>query len=245
MQPKLNCSTLESTVKSCAEILDMTEGALVYELSSQPRDLDFVSFKVLVDDKFNFSDLGFETIWFHGTRTNDLESFKVNGIQTTSEISPKLEKFLRNLSDGIPKTELSKAHSNFRHGIKKGLRDEGPYACLFKNQFVKRSSHYVKCPELVEEISKKLVGGNFQKLVAKFEENTEAFLISFKVDGAVGQLKRALFSLYLVSHNFSFDDTAEISDGAFFNANGKSIKSDSIYSIGKFCPENLGDQHDK
>ena len=76
----------------------------------------------LVDVKLNLSDLHFETIWFHGTRTNDLESFKINGIKKTSEISPKLEKFLRDLSGGISKTKLSEAHSNFRYQIKKGLK---------------------------------------------------------------------------------------------------------------------------
>lgn len=172
-------------------------------------------------------------VWFHGSRVPYPQSFLNIGIRTKSEMCNNLMKYLKPLARDIP------YEGDYPHSVSKtakdslGLQDEGPFASLFRDQCISpdHGSHdYTKTPELVEDLAGELCGGNYEKLVAKFQSNTLPCIVHFTHTLSSHHLQKFLYFVFLICQDYSSREASQ-AVRCFCNLNGKPVLPNKIIKI--------------
>lgn len=232
----LDCSCYESAKRTLSEIFSTTEENLIsvlrslspYEsVSQRPEEVIYSS----VCDNFGEPSEDLDIIWFHGTRVEDESLFYEKGILPKSTARSLLEPRLKELAEGLKYSgENPFALSLFG---KQGEHDEGPFAFLIRDVALHAPEphhSYVEVPEMVEDISANLLGGNYIELVDRFKEITNPFVVSF-ISGSEGyELPYALWYLKLIEDGEEEVEAASIANTCFC-ANGEVISPDKIRGI--------------
>lgn len=231
----LDCSSFESAKKSVAKIFGTDESRLICFLAGiQPFSIheetsDFVFEEIC--GEFGEPKGHTHTIWFHGTRAINGESFHAVGILPKSAAKNYIKSILLPMSfgfecDGENPFSLSLA-------FKQTEADEGPFAVLIKDAaiFANGSSHsYIEAPEMVEDIAGCLLGANFTHLVNRFQEATRPFVISFVESAKDYELRCATWYLYLIAIGGSTVEAAN-SANTCFDGMGCVISPDKFKAV--------------
>ncbi|MCB2387322.1 hypothetical protein [Thalassolituus alkanivorans] len=191
-------------------------------------EYEFIYGKVC--EVFGEPDLEIETIWFHGTRTDSIESFKTRGILSKSYVKNNIESKVKSLAVGV----FPKGNNPFSTSIqsKDSTLDEGPYAVLFKEValYSPGSSHsYITCPEIVEDLAGSVVGENYKEIVDRYYSATKPYIIAFRMEAGRDELARALWYLHSMADGDSSIEAAELANTCF-NSNGVAINPERIVS---------------
>lgn len=164
-----------------------------------------------------------KAVWFHGTRTKDIDSFRRRGILPKSVIRREMDSALANLCHGIQK----EGENQFDMSIqgKKTPADEGPFAVLFREVAVHAPGFhhsYIDTPEMVEDIAGALFGENYDQLVMRYKSITKPYVIAFTGEAGKHELSLALWYLHSIVDG---DAPVEAADRAntCFNSNGVAI----------------------
>lgn len=234
----LDCSSVETTKKSLCEIFDTTEQKLLSVLASvenhDNKTRGILEFEV---DNAIFNEIGepkegIKTLWFHGTRAQDPESFWKKGLLPRNEMYEEIENYLYSLSHGLERFGESRCINGFT--TKNDIKDEGPYGALFKCVTkIGRSFHdYTEEPEIVRDLSDMWLGENADKLIKRFKNDTSPYVVSFLVEHEEEDLLKALLFLKFVEDGKSEHDSCMIV-GPFNNFNGSKIHPNQIVDVEK------------
>lgn len=216
----LNCSSFESAKNSVAAIFGTDESRLmsflagIQHLPSTDEFTKFIYRKAC--SEFGEPENHIQTVWFHGTRSTDSESFYKNGLLPKSAAREHVRSILLPLAVGIE----SVGRNPFALSLagKQTEGDEGPFAVLIKDAaiYAAGSTHsYIETPEMVEDISGSLLGTNFTLLVNRFQEITKPYVVSFIENANSYELRRAVWYLYLIASGESTADAANSANTCF------------------------------
>jgi hypothetical protein len=235
MAKTLDCSSYESAKESVSTIFEIDESELsefLKSIQSLPTEEEYTEYiyKVFCN-KFGPPKGHSHTIWFHGTRTNNIESFKKEGILPKSDSIERVRSALITLSDGLEKV----GENPFSMSLagKQAIIDEGPFAVLIKDVAIHApgfAHSYIETPEIVEDIAGALFGTNYIHLVERFKAISKPYIISFSEKACDYELRHAVWYLYLVE---SGEDKIDSSGSAStcFDSRGSKIPPEKIKTI--------------
>lgn len=224
----LDCSDQNTAWSTVCKILNTDESTLTsllkplnpYEHHTYKPE-EYIYKKIC--DALGSSRPEIKTMWFHGTRTNDIASFHTRGILPKSAIKKEIEPALISLSSGIER----KGNNQFSMSIqgKQTPADEGPFAVLFKEVAVHApgfNHSYIDIPEMIEDIAGTLLGENYDKLVTRYRSITKPYVVTFVGEAGQHELSLALWYLHSIVDG---DPPVEAADRAntCFNSNGITI----------------------
>lgn len=240
----LDCSSIETTKKSLCEIFDTTEQKLLSVLASvenhDNKNHGILEFEV---DNAIFNEIGepkevIKTLWFHGTRVQDPNSFWTKGLLPRNEMYEELGNYLYSLSKNLERSGESRYINSF--ATKNDLKDEGPYGALFKCVItIGLSFHdYTEEPEIVRDLSDMWLGENGGQLIERFKDETSPYVVSFLAEYREQDLLKALLFLKLIEDGKSEHDACMIV-GPFNNFNGSKIHPNQIVDVEEIIIANL------
>lgn len=215
----LDCSSIDSARASLASLLGMREGELRRRLRaiSIPADEEPVS---ALATGFAGSEealpLPSAVRWFHASRVTDAECFARAGILTKAEVAGRLRPTLEALARGL--TRRGAYLNEGSASAKRTINDEGPFAFLIRTVAVQASGathDYTGAPELVEDLSGELLGGNCGLLVERFQRSSKPCIVSFRGAGERHHVARALWYVYLVELGEQEEDAASAANTCY------------------------------
>lgn len=227
----LDCSSISSAIASVASILDTSEDelkAFLLSLGLMPNDIRPELFFRDLYDYFKKPEFPISSLWFHGTRTSDINSFSARGILAKSKIKPILEEELLRLSNGICsvgdyRNETSSAAKSWL-----GVEDEGPFAFLIKD--MTHYANFINTPELVEDFAGDMFRGNYNELVSRFKEVSTPCIVTFRASAGEEHFLNALKFINGILHGD--DEKCLLKETAcVFNGKGKSIPASEVVSV--------------
>lgn len=232
MSNTLNCSSFESTKKSVAEIFSTDELKLMSFLTAfrhSQNNQEFIFQRIL--EKFGEPKSHTHTVWFHGTRGLNDQSFYTNGLLPKAAAREYVKSILLPLALGLE----SVGGNPFAISLfgKQTEDDEGPFAVLIKDAaiYVTGSNRsYIDAPEMVEDIAGSLLGSNYTHLVSRFQKATKPFVVSFTENANSYELPRAVWYLYLIATGTNTIDAAN-SANTCFDGKGRIISPDKFKAI--------------
>lgn len=231
----LDCSSFESARKSVAAIFGIDDTKLMDFLKSiefLPAAEEFTKFIYSkVCSEFGAPINHHHTVWFHGTRALNAESFNVKGILPKSAAREHVESILLPLAVGIEK--IGKNPFSLSLVGKQTKADEGPFAVLIKDAAVYATGcahSYIDAPEMVEDIAGSLLGTNYIHLVKRFQEITKPYVVSFIEQAETYELRHAVWYLYLIASGEDIIESAS-SANTCFDAAGHVVKPEKIRAI--------------
>lgn len=241
----LDCSSHESIKESLSSIYNTTEERLLSVLSgiecNEDTDIQYLKDEIdyLVWDEIGEPSGDVKTLWFHGTRVQEPKSFWEKGILLRSEVYVEIEDFLRNLSYGMEKYGQSRYANSF--ATKNDINDEGPYAFLFKSipllvksKSIKSGIHdFTTAPEIVEDLSGRILGANEDQLIEKFLKNTSPCIVSFVAASRDKDLLNALLFLKLIEDGKSEPEAISIVEDNTRSFKGVKIHPNQIVDVEK------------
>lgn len=241
----LDCSTYSSAKKSLSAIFGVDEAVLIgflrsivestekqkQQASDPEKILDPNIYQALCG-QFGEPENHTHTMWFHGTRTDDITSFKTRGILTRSRALELLRPILSELAVGLTKTgenpfqmSISAKQGNIIH--------DGPYGFLIKDAAINKHGFFhsfCNRPEAIEEIAGELLGENWGLLMQRFQFITKPYVVSFWAEAGKSELADAATYLYRVEDG---GDVIMASGESFgcFNSSGEIICPNRIVAI--------------
>jgi len=233
----INCRDKNSTILSLADIYATTQSEIEGFFDSQDGYDMPHTVKAYITDQF-FKRFGlpkekFETIWFHGTRTADIDSIYINGLLPKSKIKPIINSKLKSLSSGLIKSGTYPYNASY--SSKQRSSDEGPFGFLIRDAclLATGSVHsYTSAPELVEDLSGLLLGANYKQLVKRYYDSTTPYIVSFITSSSEYALEHAIWYGYLTYKNVNILEDGDI-EMCTYNASDEMISSDKIFEIDK------------
>lgn len=235
----LDCSSHESIKQSLSRIYNTTEEKLLSVLSSIEYDKNDIDIQYLEDeiDYSVWNEIGepsgdVKTLWFHGTRVQDPESFRTKGLLPRNEMYEEMEDYLYSLSKNLERSGESRYINSFT--TKNDIKDEGPYGALFKCVItIGQPFHdYTEEPELVRDLSDMWLGKNACQLIKRFKDKTSPYVVSFFAEYREKDILKALLFLKLIEDGRSECDACYIV-GPFNNFDGSKIHPDQIVDVEK------------
>lgn len=225
----LDCSSISSAIASVASILDASEEELksfLLSLGLMPDGIRPELFFRNLYDYFKKPEFPISSLWFHGTRTSDMNSFSARGILTKSEIKPILEKELLRLSNGICSVGDYRSYASYV--TKNWVDDEGPFAFLIKGRTY--YANFIDAPELIEDLAGSMFGGNYNELVSRFKEVSTPCVVTFRASADEEQFFNVLRFINGILHGD--DERCLLKETAcVFNGKGKSIPASEVVSV--------------
>lgn len=116
---------------------------------------------------------------------------------------------------------------------KKMINDEGPFAFLIRTVAVRApgATHdYTAAPEMVEDLSGELLGGNFGLLVERFQRCSKPCIVSFRGAGRRHHVARALWYVHLVELGEQEDEAADAANTCYDGA-GVAVPAGDIVDV--------------
>ena len=234
----LDCSSCESIKNSLSIIYNTTEERLLSVLSSieynEDTDIQYLKDEIdyLVWDEIGEPSGDVKTLWFHGTRVQDPESFRTKGLLPRNETYKEIEDYLYSLSKNLEKSGESRCINSFI--TKNDIKDEGPYGVLFKCVItIGRPFHnYTEEPEIVRDLSDMWLGKNADQLIKRFKDDTSPYVVSFLFEHEEEDLLKALLFLKLVEEGVSECNACDLV-GPFHNFKGSKIHPNQIVDVEK------------
>ena len=213
----LDCSDQNTAWSTVCEIFNTDKSALTLLLKSlnpyqdhiyRPEEYIYKE----VCDALGHPRSEIKAMWFHGTRTNNIASFRTRGILPKSAIKKEIESALIPLSSGMEK----KGSNQFSMSIqaKQTPADEGPFAFLFKEVAIHApgfNHSYINAPEMVEDIAGTLLGENYDQLVVRYRSITKPYVVTFIGEAGKHELSLALWYLHSIADG---DPPVEAADRA-------------------------------
>lgn len=231
----INCRDKKSTIQSLANIYVTTPSEIEKFFDSQDGYDKPHTVKSYIAEQF-FQHFGqpkekYETIWFHGTRTADVDSIYKNGLLPKSKVKPIIFHKLQSLSSGLCKSGVYPYNASY--SSKQRPSDEGPFGFLIRDAclLATGSAHsYISAPELVEDLSGLLLGENFRSLVEIYSSSTTPYIVSFITKSSDYALEHAIWYGYLTYKDVNILESGDI-EMCTYNASKDIISPDKIYVI--------------
>lgn len=238
MKVLLNCSSYSSLKSSIANVFnsnerEITDCATKFEFEPSESDSsDLENITRIFWLRFG-GPKEYEILIFHGTRTDCIDSIKKNGLLPRNQAKGIIKEKFESLSLDVICTEsqTNLHYHNRRKNEENNIEDEGPCGFLFKEAIEHSDTHsFYEVPELHEEIANEIVGGNYSKVIEKYQKQSKSYVISFKTCDDINNtyLKLALMRLVYMENNIgsSFPSIT----WAFSNS-GKAIRPEDIFDI--------------
>ncbi|WP_146074388.1 hypothetical protein [Pokkaliibacter plantistimulans] len=233
----LNCHDEQSTIQSLASIYVIPQSEIEEFFDSQDGyDMPHTD-KIYVANeffkKFGLPKENYETIWFHGTRTDNIQSISAHGLLPKSKIKPIIYSKLQSLCSGLIKSGTYPHSASY--STKQRVSDEGPFGFLIRDACLLAPGYthsYISAPELVEDISGLLLGENFRQLVNRYHDSTDPYIVSFRTSSSIHALEHAIWYGYLTYKDVNILEDGDIEMCAY-NASEEKISSDKIFEIEK------------
>lgn len=233
----INCRDKNSTIKSLASIYSITQSEIEKFFDSQDGyDMPHTDKSYITERFFQHFDQPkerYETVWFHGTRTADIDSIFKNGLLPKSKIKPIINSKLQSLSSGLIKSGIYPHNASY--SFKQRSSDEGPFGFLIRDACLLATGNahsYTSAPELVEDLSGLLLGANYKELVKRYYDSTIPYIVSFTTSGSNYALEHAIWYGYLTYKNVNILEYGDI-EMCTYNASQEVISSDKIFAIEK------------
>lgn len=231
----LDCSSYESAISSACKILDIDRE----NLRSLLKSINLSEDDEFRPDKYIYRKICLAlgdpakdiiVVWHHGTRAQSIESFHDQGILPKHLVEKEIYLMLEKMSAGMQK----KGSNPFGSSIlgKQMVNNEGPFAVLFRELAIHASNEhhsYIECPEIIQDISGRILGENYIQLVEKYKSNTEPYVVSFTTEALGHELKHALWYLHSIEDGDSAIDSAARAR-LFFDSKGLAIEPYRILS---------------
>lgn len=241
----LDCSTYYSAKKSLAAIFGINEIVLIGFLRSivestkkQKQQASDQNIYQALCRQFGVPKNHTHTMWFHGTRTDDITSFKTQGILTRSRALELLRPILSELAVGLTKT--GKNPFEWSSSVKKdNAMHDGPYGFLIKDSVINKHGifhGFYNRPEAVEEIAGELLGENWGLLMQRFQSITKPYVVSFWAEAGESELADAATYLYDVEDGKNVIAASGKSFGCF-NSSGEIVCPNRIVAIEDIPPD--------
>ena len=230
MDAVLDCTSTDSVFATVSTILGITREEMERILRSvgaiPPREepAAFVVHKI-------FSQISPPTYpitskWFHATRVLDPNRFLLEGIYPKRDIYPEILRTLTQLSQGM------KSYGDYPNRLsaegKAFHNEEGPFAFLFLSEAI--DSHFVKSPELVEDLAGLMLGENYHELVERFRSVTRPCIVVFRAKAEEQAFESALYYAYLVSTGEDEKEAAREANTCF-DGGGKRIPPTDVIEV--------------
>ncbi len=233
MEKILDCSNQDRACSSVCEIFNTDEPTLTSILKTlnpyqnhiyKPEEYIYTK----ICEALGSPESKIQAMWFHGTRTNNINSFHTKGILPKSAIKEDIEATLISLSSGIEKKGANQF--SFSTQGKQNPSDEGPFAVLFKEVAIHApgmNHSYIETPEMVEDIAGSLLGENYHQLVALYKSITQPYVITFIGSAGHNELSLALWYLHSIVAGDPSIEAAERANTSF-NSSGITIPPSRI-----------------
>lgn len=236
MEYTLDCTNFETTKKSVASILEISEDVLIsrlYDLAEIPKTEDATDYLYEKFCQIYTLPPSIRCIYFHGTRAKDPSSFKKCGILPKRLVEQSIREELTCLSKRLNLQKIGDNPFATSFYFKMGIAHEGPFGVLFKDAALYPTGFqrsYINVPEIVEDISGQLLGKNYGYLVDFYKKITNPYIISFSSPSDTDPIRYALRYLHLIVHGCNEIESASIAVTCF-NGNGEPVNPESIISI--------------
>jgi hypothetical protein len=238
----LDCSSIFSALDSFSQVLQMSHDELISKLKNMQNIVE--ESKISTDETlyFQFFEINqqfsiFEKIaFFHLTRTNSSENFKINGVLPTRLVIEQIWNIIEDLVDiahiKVNLRQLRIKLKNDKQSMyyhKLYIDSDGPYAFLTQETAFNTSyNHFLDCPEVIIDIIKAIDLKSKNIIKTLYQKNTKPYIVKFctKPKEPYKYIGAALEYLYWYSIN---DRINGLDIG--FDGEGKPIPSEQIVKI--------------